>query len=81
MGLKTPMYNGEMQTSRNLVSLQLMKQCRSPARLRPAVIWRAGSSKCPELNPTENIWQFMRENCLSNRVFRSFDDIVDCCDA
>jgi transposase len=19
--------------------------------------------KCPELNPTENIWQFLRENC------------------
>jgi DDE superfamily endonuclease len=39
-------------------------------------------SKCPELNPQENIWQFMRENWLSNRVFKSFDDIVDqCCDA
>jgi len=25
--------------------------------------------KCPELNPTENIWQFMRDNWLSNRVF------------
>ena len=30
----------------------------------------------------ENIWQFMRENWLSNRVFKSFNDIVDhCCDA
>ena len=38
--------------------------------------------KCPELNPTENIWQFMRDNWLSNRVFKSYDDIVDhCCDA
>ena len=38
--------------------------------------------KCPELNPTENIWQFMRDNWLSNRVFQSYDDIVDhCCDA
>jgi len=25
--------------------------------------------KCPELNPVENIWQFMRANWLSNRVF------------
>src|SRR6202011_1082935 len=33
--------------------------------------------KCPELNPTENIWQFMRDNWLSNRVFKSYDDIVD----
>jgi len=39
-------------------------------------------AKCPELNPQENIWQFMRENWLSNRIFKSFDDIVDhCCDA
>ena len=38
--------------------------------------------KCPELNPVENIWQFMRENWLSNRVFRSYKDIIDhCCDA
>jgi transposase len=38
--------------------------------------------KCPELNPTENVWQFLRDNWLSNRVFKSYDDIVDhCCDA
>ena len=38
--------------------------------------------KSPELNPVENIWQFMRDNWLSNRVFKSYDDIVDhCCDA
>jgi transposase len=24
--------------------------------------------KCPELNPVENTWQFMRDNWLSNRV-------------
>ena len=33
--------------------------------------------KSPELNPTENSWQFMRDNWLSNRVFKSGDDIVD----
>jgi len=39
-------------------------------------------AKCPELNPEENVWQVMRDNWLSNRVFTSFDDIVDhCCDA
>lgn len=39
-------------------------------------------SKCPELNPQENIWQFMRDNWLSNRVFGSYDEIVDhCCHA
>lgn len=36
-------------------------------------------AKCPELNPVENIWQFMRDNWLSNRVFASHDNIVDLC--
>ena len=33
--------------------------------------------RSPELNSQENIWQFMRQNWLSNRIFKSFDDIVD----
>ena len=44
-------------------------------------------SKCPELNallsevegPVENIWQFMRDNWLSNRIFKSYADILDQC--
>jgi len=36
-------------------------------------------AKCPELNPVENIRQFMRDNWLSNRVFTSYDNIVDHC--
>ena len=36
-------------------------------------------SKCPELNPVENIWQFMRDNWLSNRIFQSYEDILDHC--
>ena len=35
--------------------------------------------KAPELNPVENIWQFIRDNWLSNRVFRSYNDILDHC--
>src|ERR1700736_5204015 len=35
--------------------------------------------KSPELNPVENIWQFMRDNWLSNRIFESYDDILDHC--
>jgi len=35
--------------------------------------------KSPELNPVENIWQYMRDNWLSNRVFKSYDDILDHC--
>ena len=38
--------------------------------------------RSPELNPVENIWQFLRDNWLSNRVFTSHNDIVDhCCEA
>lgn len=38
--------------------------------------------RCPELNPQENVWQFIRNNWLSNRVFQSYADILDhCCDA
>lgn len=38
--------------------------------------------RAPELNPVENIWQFLRDNWLSNRVFTSYDQIVAlCCDA
>ncbi|MBE7158236.1 MAG: IS630 family transposase [Rhodospirillales bacterium] len=38
--------------------------------------------RAPELNPVENVWQFMRQNWLSNRVFTSYRDIVDhCCHA
>jgi len=39
-------------------------------------------SRAPELNPVENIWQFMRDNWLSNRIFASYDAILShCCDA
>jgi transposase len=31
--------------------------------------------KSPELNPMENIWQFMRDNWLSNRIFKSYEDL------
>jgi hypothetical protein len=31
----------------------------------------------PELNPTENVWQYLRQTYLSNRVFRDYDDVVD----
>ncbi len=36
----------------------------------------------PELNPVETIWAYLRSNTLSNRVFDTYDTIVDaCCDA
>ena len=33
----------------------------------------------PELNPVENLWQLTRDNWLSNRVFKSYEDIVEHC--
>ena len=39
-------------------------------------------SRSPELNPVENIWQYLRANFLSNRVFETYGDILDAaCDA
>lgn len=36
----------------------------------------------PELNPVENIWEYLRSNKLSNSVFDTYDTIVDrCCTA
>ena len=36
----------------------------------------------PELNAAENIWQYLRQTYLSNRIFAGYDDIIDaCCDA
>lgn len=38
--------------------------------------------RSPELNPVENVWQYIRDNWLSNRVFRNYDDIVaHCCES
>jgi transposase len=33
----------------------------------------------PELNPVENVWAYLRQNQLSNRVFNTYDAIVDAC--
>ena len=39
-------------------------------------------SRAPELNPVENVWQYLRQNWLSNRVFENYDAIIDAaCDA
>jgi transposase len=36
--------------------------------------------RSPELNPVENVWQFLRGDGLSDRVFEGCDDIVaHCC--
>jgi transposase len=36
----------------------------------------------PELNPIENVWEYLRGNQLSRRVWQTYDEIVQaCCDA
>jgi len=35
----------------------------------------------PELNPVENVWEFLRGNFLSHRVWEDYDAIVDACSA
>ncbi len=38
--------------------------------------------RSPELNPVENVWQFLRDNWLANRIFTSYSDSLDhCCAA
>ena len=32
---------------------------------------------CPELHPQQNIWQYMRQTWLSNRIFENYADIRD----
>ena len=33
----------------------------------------------PELNPIEQVWQWLRQNKLANRCFSGYDEIVDKC--
>jgi hypothetical protein len=33
----------------------------------------------PELNPVENVWEYLRKNKLANTVFDAYDAIVDAC--
>jgi transposase len=35
--------------------------------------------RSPELNPAENVWQYMRQNWFSNRVFKTYDEIIVLC--
>jgi hypothetical protein len=35
--------------------------------------------RSPEINPIETLWEYLRQNYLSNRVFESSTEIVDAC--
>ena len=34
-------------------------------------------SRAPELNPVENVWQYLRQTWLSNRVFETYEEIIN----
>jgi hypothetical protein len=60
----------------NLHLAEIAKQIAPGAHAAPL------PAKCPELNPQVNVWQFLGENWLSNRVFDAYHQIVDHgCDA
>ncbi|ETR79446.1 hypothetical protein X566_00580 [Afipia sp. P52-10] len=51
---------------------------RWPKNITPILL----PSRSPELNPVEQVWQFLRANYLSNRVFDTYQDIIEAaCDA
>jgi len=51
-----------------------------PVSEAPAQRFQSGWERSsPELNPVENIWEFLRGNFLSHRVWESYDAIVDAC--
>ena len=49
------------------------RQTRPPEQHTPILL----PSRAPELNPVENIWQYLRANWLSNRVFDTYEEIID----
>ena len=44
-----------------------------PENITPVLL----PSRAPELNPVENIWQYLRQTYLSNRLFADDDEIID----
>jgi hypothetical protein len=67
-----------------------LPRCRDDRWGRMASAWPASEvpenisllhlpSYSPELNPQENIWQYLRQNYLANRVFETYEAIADAC--
>lgn len=81
MSLHLAEISAEVAPGRHAVLLLDQAGWHMSARLRvPAnITLLALPPKCPELNPAENIWQFIRDNWLSNRIFTSYEDILDHC--
>ncbi len=95
-GLMLPWANTQaMQLHLDEISLYVARKAHAVVLMDRAGWHRAGKlnipknitiillpSRSPELNPVENIWQYLRANYLSNRVFEDYDAIIDAgCDA
>ena len=44
-----------------------------PKNLTPVFL----PARAPELNPVETVWQYLRQNWRSNRVFDTYESIID----
>ena len=49
----------------------------SPMASMPFSSWIMLPSRAPELNPVENVWQFMQAKRISNRVCKNYDAIIE----
>ncbi len=69
---------GQFAVSRDSAGWHIAGDLKWPENITPILL----PSRSPELNPVEQIWQFLRDNFLSNRVFETYGDIIDAaCDA
>ena len=48
-------------------------QLKIPDNITPILL----PARAPELNPVENVWQYLRQTYLSNRVFDDYPAIID----
>ena len=59
-----------------------LKTLKSGSRMKLELGREVLPAASPELNPTEQVWQVLRDRYLANRCFESYDHIVEsCCDA
>ena len=35
--------------------------------------------RSPELNSQENVWQYIKDHSLTNRIFKNIEEIIDAC--
>jgi DDE superfamily endonuclease len=81
MNLHRAEISPEVAPGRHAVLLLDPAEWYMSARLRVAanITLLALPPKCPELNPAQNIWQFIRDNWLSDRIIKSYEDTLDHC--